>query len=209
MPHIGIQLDCLLKIRRDNRSHQVLRMNPQFRRGNRNDGLPAMNFPSEPSSYLQFPRFSVEFSRFTTIASFQEMSISAFRKSRFRPPFCIILKSCGKWMLNKNKYIIKTDKSLWIYHAVIVFKINEGPPPSDWTTFFLLKDWRKGSWITVYCSLPIASSEINFVRSLMLQSRINPSVIVKIHFMLKTGAKLWIFLKKTWTGTWHFTCLMS
>ena len=55
---------------------------------------------------------------------------------------------------------------------------------------FLLKDWCKAPWFTICHCLPIASSEIDFIRRPILESRMNPPGVVKIHIMLNTETEL-------------------
>lgn len=55
---------------------------------------------------------------------------------------------------------------------------------------FFWKDWCKSLWITISHYLPITSSEINFIRRPILESRMNPSWVEKFHIMLDAKAKL-------------------
>ena len=45
----------------------------------------------------------------------------------------------------------------------------------------LLKDWSKDLWFTISRCLPIASSEIEFIRHPILERRMNQPGVIKIH----------------------------
>ena len=55
---------------------------------------------------------------------------------------------------------------------------------------FLLKDWCKDPCFTISHCLPLTSSEIDFIWRPILECRMNPPGVVKIHIMLNAEAKL-------------------
>ena len=67
-------------------------------------------------------------------------------------------------------------------------EINCASPPR--LDNILLKDWCKSLRVTISHCLPITSAEIDFIRRPILECRMNPPGVVKIHIMLDAEAKL-------------------
>ena len=79
---------------------------------------------------------------------------------------------------------------LWFYDVKMLLqkrKVCASPPRLD---NILLKDWCKSLWVTISHCLPITSAEIDLIRCPILESRMNPPGVVKIHIMLHSEAEL-------------------